>query len=674
MTNAADATESQLTQTPVTCGEVTRWLQIGPLCLNEAALSAIAAHIESCAACDATFDSVCLQLPSPHPQVHANGAESARAEGDIRSFIASELLAAVDARRAARANVAVLRPHPLGDVLQRDTAAINTALDASTGHLAPGRILVGANHRFVVKGRIGIGDFTETYLAERVQRSKQRQAVAIKIPRVPHDVSADVAEKRLHRLSAAIRLHTHDLAHVTGVPSVAQMVDCGKYEHRLGMQSAESTFIAYQYVEEASDLPRFLADRYSSAGRFTGVRSVSVFAAWAKTLARGVANIHNARAIHGAICPANILVRADGTPIFIDIGEWLFPEMMNGTKEFSGYFYRAPEGVYNTSSDLFSLGAVLYYCATGKDPIGLGDYDDIETLKTHVEAKIRKANPQLHREDAGVSDIIAMCARRRGRVSSVNQLLEELETFWPTAQPASLTSDLKDLTYFTRYLDRRGSPLYRSVANQRLRQLRSVLADMTKGNLDISSGRNDMRRAACTLLGSLGPGDQFLTVSLPAFWEARNIGTKGRFLSACRNAAARGATVQRVLLLDERLCDRSLQAIVAAQLKAGEDIDPACRSHFAVRYILMVDEERRQRVFAGQHFGLLVKGNDQIAMFPVYDDDVLVALQFRSGPRQLDGLRETFESLWCDARARPLVDLTLDTSRDFAVSILEDVG
>jgi hypothetical protein len=195
---------------------------------------------------------------------------------------------------------------------------------------------------------------------------------------------------------------------------------------------------------------------------------------------------------------------------------------------------------------------------------------------------------------------------------------------------------------------------------------------MSKGVFDANGGARDIRSDAYALLSTLGVGDEFITVSLPAFWYPDNIGINGRFLSMCRNAAARGASIKRVFLIDECLSDPHLQQIVAAQLDAVADIEPSLRPNFAVRYVLMSADERRRRVANGRHFGLLVKGNECIAMSPEYDsNDLLVSLRFRSGPRQVDGLREVFEDIW--SNSRPLVDLCFPTD-SLTLDMLENTG
>ena len=184
---------------------------------------------------------------------------------------------------------------------------------------------------------------------------------------------------------------------------------------------------------------------------------------------------------------------------------------------------------------------------------------------------------------------------------------------------------------------------------------------MGQGRLDVTGNSEEIRRAACDLVSKLQEGDEFIGVSLPVFWLPNNIGTNGGFLTQCRNAAARGAIVRRVFLIDERLLDKHLRAIVSTQLSSVASLDPVSRSRFAVRYRLLSSEQRRAQVAAGRHFGLLVKEGATTSMSPVYDgDDNLVTLRFRSGARHVDGLREIFEDLW--SKAMPLADLRLQNS------------
>jgi serine/threonine protein kinase len=637
----------------IDCLAVEGMFVLGARRLTEEALDELAKHFELCDACGAKFVGGVPESPSSKPP-----------SVNLTSRLVQEVLDRVKERPQCES---------LRLIAGQGLVAHPETLSDFDGQLAPGQRLQGKSRLFVVEERIGYGEFTETYAARQVSedgidgRDLGRRAV-IKIPRVAEDMSSDAAMERLHLLRSLIQVHAQQLQNLAGLPEVAGIVDCGEYVHWLRDRSTASTFVAYEFVE-GLELATYMAEHHCPTEQFCGLSKAADFAHWARMLAKGVLHIHNRLLLHGDICPRNILVTPDGHAVFVDVGESLFREVMNGAKAFSGNFYRAPEGIGTPSSDLFSLGGVLYFLATGKQPIGFG-HNDKETLKREITFKIKEANPRLYQDDAGVADVIAMCLRRRDRIQHASQLLRDIDTFWPT--PASILDELKSLDDPAATLDASGCSMYLSTARSYIRSLHQILTDMSKGVFDANGGARDIRSDAYALLSTLGVGDEFITVSLPAFWYPDNIGINGRFLSMCRNAAARGASIKRVFLIDERLSDPHLQQIVAAQLEAVADIEPSLRPNFAVRYVLMSADERRRRVANGRHFGLLAKGNECIAMSPEYDsNDLLVSLRFRSGPRQVDGLREAFEDIW--SNSRPLVDLCFPTD-SLTLDMLDKTG
>jgi serine/threonine protein kinase len=658
--------ESRAFLPPVTCYWVLAVLEgSSDDPLTKQALDLAADHIEVCPECRSVVDEVCPEAsgseehqgPSPFELVDG----SRRQRNDSFDLLVENILDRLrDVQHQATINPFSPerrrpRPKPIPAAPAEDRA------DDLAWQLAPGQMLQGSAWRFLIESRIGVGEFTETYEAQQLPidaaKLHRTARAVVKIPRVAHDMSDEGATERLRILKALTRVLAHNAQNLAGLPIVAQVVDCADYVHRLRDRSADSTFVAYEYID-GLDLSAHMRMKYSDGNLFSGLKTAAEFSRWARTLTTAVLEIHNRLTLHGDICPENVMIDERGQAVFVDVGESLFWEVMNGAQEFSRFFYRAPEGVNTPRSDLFSLGGLFYFLATGKQPIGFNAYDDNEVLKQQVALKIKQANPELYYDDTGIADVIAMCLRKNGRVQDASHLLRDIDIFWPETAPQSILAEVDALTEPASLLDKAGNSLYRSMAHLHVRAVRRVVEDMMKGTFDVSGSPADIRDAAYALLGALGEEDEFVTISLPAFWYPGNIGINGRFLSMCRNAAARGASVKRVFLLDEHLTDKYLQQIVAAQLNATSDLEVSARSRFVVRYLAMSPEQRQQLVAAGRHFGLLVKEGDRIAMSPVYDEnDVLVTLRFRSGRNQVEGLREVFESLW--DKARPLVDLRL---------------
>ncbi|HUG16838.1 MAG TPA: protein kinase [Thermomicrobiales bacterium] len=630
------------------CLKVQTLLRSDPGSLSEEECESIAAHVEGCLTCDLLLQAVCPDGSRGHPEPADQESLEARLERGILERLDRHSTGTEPSRVLIMMGAPAPSAHrPVGSV---------EGLEHLEAQLAPGQIIEGDASRFRIKFRMGHGDFTETYAADRLDADAAR--AVIKIPRVAFDMSDDAATERLTVLRALLGVYARELKGAVELRGAAHILDTGTYLHRLRGRSTYSTFVAYEFIE-GDDLETYMHKHHAVAdGRFCGLTTADEFARWARMLTMAVRELHDRLILHGDICPPNILVNRDGRPIFIDVGQSVFTDVMDGIEEFGASFYRAPERVATPSSDLFSLGAVMYYLATGKKPIGLGAFTDIEVLKRHVALKIKEANPRLYFDDAGVADVVAMCLRKSQRVQHAAHLLHDIDTFWPEARPNGLLAAHDGLRHAGEMLDRGGNSLFRSIASAKVRDLQEVLIDMAKGVFDISGSSKDIRNAAYSMVGALGEGDEFLALSLPCFWNPDNIGINGRFLSMNRNAAMRGARVRRIFLLEEGFSDRHLHDIVAAQFAVANDIELSRRANYGVRYLVVSAETRRQMLAGGKHFGLLIKAGDHTAMFPVYgENDMLVTLRFRSGPPHVDGLREIFETVW--PRARPLVDLRL---------------
>lgn len=197
----------------------------------------------------------------------------------------------------------------------------------------------------------------------------------------------------------------------------------------------------------------------------------------------GLMYMHSKALLHNDITPSNIMLREmeDGAlqPTIIDLGHVSY--MVMGRPNFFigdlAPFFRAPEtyrGIFTPKSDVFSVGALLYYLIFGKAPweVDLSEcHDDKNLVKAKVK-EARKAELVLDTDEIHIPDFLkeilkkALALRVVSRFSSAddlfNALLERLTPDFsdvydeePVANAASEEKTVQEGT--TKIMFRKGS-------------------------------------------------------------------------------------------------------------------------------------------------------------------------------------------------------------------------
>ncbi|HTY31032.1 AAA family ATPase [Mycobacterium sp.] len=152
------------------------------------------------------------------------------------------------------------------------------------------------------------------------------------------------------------------LERLRGVVGVAQLLDEPRFPGSLTLADAGQTSLA--------DLPKPLAPE-----DLIGV---------ATALAEAVAAMHGRGVMHRDICPANIVISADGAPCLVSFGlagslAEIRPDFTHHNQIVGTLPYLAPEQTGRTGrpvdqrADLYALGATLYELATGRLPFDSQD-------------------------------------------------------------------------------------------------------------------------------------------------------------------------------------------------------------------------------------------------------------------------------------------------------------
>ncbi|MFJ5076923.1 protein kinase [Streptomyces sp. NPDC088553] len=182
---------------------------------------------------------------------------------------------------------------------------------------------------------------------------------------------------------------------------VAALVDSPYAAAPLGGDAdAEVPWLATAYVPGPS---------LSQAVRRGGALPVDTVRALGTGVARALADLHRAGVLHRDLKPGNVMLSVDG-PRLIDFGiarsstatTMTATGLMVGTPSFMSPEHVAGARRVTTASDVFCLGSLLCYAATGEDPFGDGPL-------AAVLYRVSQAEADLARVPAELRDVVAAC-------------------------------------------------------------------------------------------------------------------------------------------------------------------------------------------------------------------------------------------------------------------------
>jgi eukaryotic-like serine/threonine-protein kinase len=204
---------------------------------------------------------------------------------------------------------------------------------------------------YTLLARLGSGGMGQVYFG----RSLGGRDVAVKV------IHADLAKDQSFRLRFAREVET---ARRVGGAFTAPVIDADP--------EAPIPWLVTGYVNGPS-----LADAIERHGPLP----VSSVLALAAGLAEGLSTVHGVGVIHRDLKPANVLLAQDG-PRLIDFGISQaadFAQITSTGMAVGTPGFMSPEQILGDqvgpSSDIFTMGAVLAFAATGEQPFGIGPPD-----------------------------------------------------------------------------------------------------------------------------------------------------------------------------------------------------------------------------------------------------------------------------------------------------------
>ncbi|MFC8509803.1 protein kinase [Streptomyces sp. NPDC057411] len=235
--------------------------------------------------------------------------------------------------------------------------------------------------------RLGAGGMGEVHLACRADAptADPYRMVAVKTVRADLEVDGDFRTRFRREITAARTVRS---------PYAARLVDADA--------DAASPWLATEYVPGPS-----LAEAVVRSGALP----VAAVRALGATLARALDAVHGAKVLHRDLKPANVLLGADG-PKLIDFGiaQAFEATALTSTGLVVGSpGFMSPEHLVGSravvpASDVFCLGAVLAFAASGRGPF----HDDEMAA---VIYRISRADAELDGVPAELREVVARCLR-----------------------------------------------------------------------------------------------------------------------------------------------------------------------------------------------------------------------------------------------------------------------
>lgn len=293
--------------------------------------------------------------------------------------------------------------------------------DADYADLLPGSVI----GMYQVREMIGRGGMGQIYLAYRTDNLYD-QPVAIKV------MKARLNDDDTLRKFDAERKILASLDH----PNIARLYDGG----------VSSKGLPYFVMEYVKGEP---VDQYCNQQKCTLKERIQLFL----TICNAVGFAHQNLVVHRDLKPSNILVKADGTVKLLDFGiaTLLSEDESTNGGHFLSLAYASPEQLagskITTTSDVFSLGVILYKLLTGVYPLsdrrpGRKEFTDEDHPELPSEAILKPVNTLVSGLNisanewsgklAGDLDAIIMKALRTypaDRYSATEQLSDDIRRY-----------------------------------------------------------------------------------------------------------------------------------------------------------------------------------------------------------------------------------------------------
>jgi len=247
-------------------------------------------------------------------------------------------------------------------------------------------------------------DVRRTYLAEHAQMGRR-----VAVTTLSSKYTKDNPEAVKHFLDQARKLAALDHRNIVH----AYDVDSQDDRYYVVMEHIDGRNLQ-EVLDDRGALPLELATRYVSQ------------------CAAGLAYAHEQKHIHGAICPANLLIDSQDDIKIANLGTTALVVSKHGNTPAASVDYISPEQAAGESSpdarsDIYSLGCVLYALLTGHPPFAKGSDDERRRMhQTEQPPAVLDDRPDAPEELVAIYEKM-MAKKPSDRFSTAGEICERLE-------------------------------------------------------------------------------------------------------------------------------------------------------------------------------------------------------------------------------------------------------
>ena len=269
---------------------------------------------------------------------------------------------------------------------------------AASGSALPNNYQLG---EYIIESVLGKGGFGVTYLA---RDSKLGARVAIK-EYFPHSLAMRDGQMAIAPKSADANEN-----YKWGLDQFLKEAQAlARFKHNnivrvLRFLELNGTAYMVMEYEEGEGLAEYLKKHN---GRLDEPMLLQIFL----PVLNGLQAVHSAGLLHLDIKPDNIYIRSDGTPILIDFGSARqtargpdAEDRIALTPAYAAIEQYPDKGKQGPWTDIYSIGASMYHCITGKPPL-----DAMNRYKTILKYKADPQTPATKLKQEGYSNYIREC-------------------------------------------------------------------------------------------------------------------------------------------------------------------------------------------------------------------------------------------------------------------------